>query len=563
MSTPVELRASVAESPAANPSPALPWADSAYSIKRHGLTLSNCDSEPVRTPGCIQAHGALLVLRVDGLTILQASENTAAVLGTPAAELLDQPVAMLFGATHAARLRELLSQGGLEGNATPVFTWPAQAGRGAMNASLHTAQGLALLELEPALDEDAPADGAALSRLGAAVTRLQAVHGVRNFCQQVTQEVRLLTGLDRVMVFRFHPDQHGEVLAESRREDLAPWLGLHYPESDIPQPAREMFQHIWIRPVPDATGALAEMLPLTNPDTAAPLDMSHCALRGASVMCTEYLTNMGVAASLTMALRVQGGLWGLIACHHQTPTAFPQTLRAACELLAQVVSLQLKSAEQNELLAYRLRMESVHQQLVARAALDGDMTALVDHRPGLLGAIDAGGVALFHHHRWWCAGQTPDHPALDALAAWLLQQPEYNAPVGPVFATDSLATRYSAGAELATVASGVLAMPLSRLRADVIIWFRPQTLQTVHWAGNPMDKPVVPGPHGMRLTPRGSFDLFVESVHLRALPWSNAELDAAAQLRLLVLDLVVTRGERLAEMNQDLTRSNEELDAFA
>jgi chemotaxis family two-component system sensor kinase Cph1 len=558
--TPVDGRQGVA---ASTPHPAPPWADAPYSIKRHGLTLENCDSEPVQTPGCIQSHGALLVLRITDLSVLQASENTAAVLGTRAADLLGRPVADLLGAEHAARLRELLSHGHLEGNAVPAFTWAAPAGRKALNASLHTSAGVAVLELEPGLDADAVADGLTLGHLGAAVTRLQAMQGVQSFCQQVTEEVRQLTGLDRVMVYRFHADAHGEVLAESRRSDLPSWLGLHYPESDIPRPAREIFKRIWIRPLPDAAAALAELLPLANPDTGLPLDMSHCALRGASVMYTEYLANMGVAASLTMPLRVDGELWGLIAGHHQTVTAFPQSLRAACELLAQVASLQIKSAEQNELLAYRLRMDSVHQQLVARAALEGDLTALIDHRPGLLDAIDASGVALFHHHRWWCTGQTPDAAQLDDLAAWLMLQPELLASASTAFVTDCLVSRYGAGAPLADVASGVLALRISRLRPDLMIWFRPQTLQTVRWAGNPHDKPAAPGRFGQRLSPRRSFELFVESVHQRSLPWTGLEVDGAEQLRLLVMELVVSRSERLADLNHDLTRSNEELDAFA
>jgi light-regulated signal transduction histidine kinase (bacteriophytochrome) len=110
-------------------------------------------------------------------------------------------------------------------------------------------------------------------------------------------EIRTLTGLDRVMVHRFHDDGHGEVVSERRREDLAPWLGQHYPAQDIPEPAREIFRQTWIRPLRDVDGGLAELLPLTHPDSGRPLTMTHCALRGPSVMYTEYLRNMGVAAT--------------------------------------------------------------------------------------------------------------------------------------------------------------------------------------------------------------------------------------------------------------------------
>ncbi len=541
----------------------LPWAGGPYSIKRYGTTITNCDSEPVQTPGCIQAHGALLVVRLGDLTILQASENTAQHLGEPPERLLDQPVALVVGEANAVLLHEVLEREPAEGNALYVFTLPAREGTIALDVCVHTIEGVAVLEFEATGRAGSHAGGDYFLLVKAAVRRLQAASTLREFCRRVSEEVRNITGLDRVMVYRFHADNHGEVFAESKRDDLSPWLGLHYPEADIPKPAREIYKRIWIRPVPDAAGSLAEMVPLANPDTGRPLNMTYCALRGASVMYTEYLANMGVAASLTMGILIDGELWGLIACHHLEPTRFPHQVRSACELLAQVASLQLKSAEQNEQLAYRLKLESIHQQLVAKAAQEGDLMALSDREPSLLDAMDADGAALYHLDRWWCAGRTPNVAQLDALAEWLQQRPEFDSDSRPVFVTDTLSREYPAGAEFAGVASGVLAVRISRLRRNLIIWFRPETIQTVNWAGNPNDKPLVPGPQGSRLTPRASFELYVESVRERSLPWSAMEIDAALRLRLLVMELVISRAERLAELNEDLTSSNEELDAFA
>jgi light-regulated signal transduction histidine kinase (bacteriophytochrome) len=543
--------------------PTPPWGTGPYSIKRHGTTLATCDSEPVQTPGCIQAHGVLLVLRLGDLCILQASDNSLHHLGEAATQLLGQPVSHVVGAARQARLFEMLEREELDRGAIYAFTMPPRNGALPLDVCLHTRDGLAVLEFEPTGRTGRPADGDLFERVKSAVGRLQATASLSDFCHQVTEEVRAITGLDRVMVYRFHADLHGEVIAESRQDGLAPWLGLHYPADDIPLPAREMFKKIWIRPLPDAAGPLVELLPLANPDTGRGLDMTHCALRGASVMYTEYLANMGVAASLTMAIRRDGELWGLIACHHYTPTQFPYPVRAACELLAQVASLQLKSAEHAEQLAYRLKMEAVHQQLVARAAREGDLLALTAHQPSLLDAIHASGAALYHLDRWWCVGSVPEVAQLDALASWLYTRPELESATQPVYTTDALARVCPAAVGLEDVASGVLAVALSRQRRGLMVWFRPQTLQTVQWAGNPHDEPAVPGPHGRRLSPRVSFELFVESVRGRSLPWTGIEIDAALRLRLLVLELVITRAERLADLNADLTRSNEELDAFA
>ena len=403
-----------------------------------------------------------------------------------------------------------------------------------------------------------------LDLVKASVARLQAADSLTGICRIATEEIRAITGFDRVMVYRFYADHSGEVFAESRKDGLDPWLGLHYPAEDIPKPARDIFTKLWIRPVPDVSGGLAELVPLENPDTGRALEMTHCSLRGASVMYTEYLRNMKVAAALTMPIRRGDELWGLIACHHYAgPWHVPHPTRAACELLAQVVSLQNKAAEDREDLTYGLKLEGVHQQLVAQAAQEGGLAAMTDGKPALLDGLAAGGAALFHRDRWWRVGSTPTEAQLDAFAAWLVRRPEFDSATPPIYATDSLARDYPPGAQFADVASGVIGFPLSRSRRNLMLWFRPETIRTVTWGGNPHDKPTVPGPHGPRLTPRASFEIWKESVRGRAQPWKAVEVDAAARLRLLVMELVVSRAEQLADLNADLSRSNEELDAFA
>lgn len=549
---------------AASATAPLPWEGQPYSVKRHGVTITNCDAEPVHTPGCIQAHGALLVLRPADLVILQVSENTEAILGFPAAALLGRTVAVALGQSVQARLGAFLTSEPTDRNPLYVLTLPVHGSGAPLDVSVHTVGGVVVVELEATDRTDArEPDYYALVKKAAA--RIQAAHALAGLCHAVCEEVRAITGLDRVMVYRFHADCHGEVLAEAKRVELPAWLGLHYPADDIPKPAREIFKRIWIRPLPDVGGGLAELCPLTNPDTGEPLDLSYCALRGASIMYTEYLRNMQVTASLTMPIRRGEELWGLIACHHYAgPKPVPYQVRAACEFVAQVASLQLQLAEDREQLARRVQLQGVHNRLVAQAAREGGLVALFDDgKAALLDGLAAGGAALYHRSRWWTVGATPSEGQLETLAEWLVTQPEWECPDRPLVVTDALARALPAAAAFADVASGVLAFPLSRTRRSVMAWFRPETLQTVTWGGNPHDKPTVPGPHGPRLTPRVSFELYRESVRERSLPWHPVEVEAAARLRSLVMELVVSGAERLADLNVDLARSNEELDAFA
>jgi two-component system, chemotaxis family, sensor kinase Cph1 len=548
------------------------WTDQPYSIKRHGTTITNCDTEPVQTPGCIQAHGAMLVLRASDFSILQVSENSLRWFAASPEELLGTPAAAALGADACDRLRGVLDCERTETGPRYVFTRPGSETAPPCDVSVHLTNGVVVVELEPvSLGVSAGGDGPPgaiepdyYAMLRASVARLQYADSLRAFNQVVADQVRTMTGLDRVMIYRFHEDGHGEVVAESRQASVAPWLGLHYPAEDIPRPAREVFQQIWLRPVPDVAGELAELVPLVNPDTGLPLTMTHCILRGPSVMYTEYLQNMGVKAAMTMPIRRGGQLWGLIACHHYaTPAFLPFAVRAACEFFAQVVSIQHRAAEEREHSEYQLRLAEIQRQLISAAAESGDLASLTAGQPSLLDAMDATGAAVFHSDRWWTVGRTPSDAQLDRLATWLRTQPSLAAAVQPHVATDSVTRALPDAADHAAVASGVLAVPISRDHTNLVMWFRPEQVQTVHWGGNPLDTPTVPGPHGPRLTPRRSFELYVESVRQRALPWNTVEIAAAGHLRTMVLELVVARAERLGAVNLELSRSNEELDSFA
>jgi two-component system, chemotaxis family, sensor kinase Cph1 len=545
-----------------NPVTTAPWAAEPYSVKRHGVTITNCDSEPVQTPGCIQAHGALLVLYPDDLVIIQVSENSEALLGLQPEALLGRALGSVIGVEPEAQIKEFLDRGISDQNPLHVLTLPARASTAPLDVSVHTVNGVVVIELEATgrtLESEPDYYGLVKTTVG----RLQSASSVADFCRIISEEVRAITGFDRVMVYKFHADGHGEVFAEHRSSKYPPWLGLHYPADDIPRPARDVFMQVWCRPLPDVAGALAELVPLVHPDSQKPLQMTHCALRGPSVMYTEYLANMRVTAGLTMPIRQNDTLWGLIACHHYEGTkAVPYQVRAACEFVAQVASLLLQSIDQRESLLYRLRLESVHNDLVAQAAHEGGLTAMLDGRPGLLDGLNADGAALYHHDKWWCTGATPSESELEALGVWLGTRPEIQAS-GRLYATDCLAQDYPPAAQFPLTASGLLAFPLARAGRDLMMWFRAETEHTIDWGGNPHDKPMTLGPNGPRLTPRASFELFRESVRGRSLPWLPVEVSAAARLRVLAMELVVGRAEHLAALNADLARSNEELDAFA
>ena len=542
---------------------ALPWEGQAYSIKRFGVAITNCDTEPVQTPGCIEGHGALLVLDPVDLTLLQVTDNTETLLGLRPALLLGESIARVLGADGEARLRAFLGSRSLDCNPLYLMTHPGHGDAPALDVTVHTIDDVVIVEFETtARTGSHEPDYYALIKQS--VARLQQVTTLQALGNVATEEIRGLTGLDRVMVYQFHDDGHGEVVAESRRPDLPPWLGLHYPAHDIPEPAREIFRRVWIRSLRHVGAPLSEMTPLVHPRTGRALNMTYCALRGASVMYTEYLHNIHVTSTLTLSIRRGDTLWGLISCHHYSgPVNLPYGMRAACELLAQIVSLQHESAENRQHLQYRLQLEQTHQKLITQAFRGEGLSGMMAGELTLLDAVDATGAALLHQGRWWCVGATPTPAQLQALNAWLSSRAELSSSGRPVFVTDSLASLYPAGEAFADVASGVLALPLSRTGANRVFWFRGEIMCTIKWAGSPHDKPMTVGPHGPRLTPRRSFELFVESVRHRCAPWKAVEIDTVLRFRTLLMEFIVTRAEHLEALNTELARSNAELDAFA
>lgn len=537
-----------------------------YSIKRHGTNIRDCEAEPIKTPGCIQAHGVLIALRCTDMTVLQISENCHRFFGRTAEGLLGQAVHTLIGEPAAAQLRAVMDRDPIERNPLYVATVNVVTNGAVgfrMDMSVHTINGVALVELEPAgRDADrTPPDYYALVKKTAA--RLHSAETLESFCTIAAQEVRKITGLDRVMIYRFHPDASGEVFAEDKRADLPSWKGQRYPAYDIPKIARDIFTKLTIRPLPDAQGELAELVPLANPDNGEPLELTHCALRGASVMYSEYLANMGVAASLTMPILRDGELWGMVACHHGRPTEFSFQTRTAAEFVSQIITLEMRPVEDREHFEYIKQMDAVHLSLIARAASEGGLSVMAEPSPQLLDGIESSGAAVFHRERWWSVGRTPLPGQLDKLGRWLKERLSAQIETRPYYVTDRLAGEYAPAAQFTDVASGLLAVPISKNCTNLIVWFRPETAQTVTWAGDPTDKPSVVGPNGPRLTPRASFEQWKETVRERSTPWKPVEIEAALKLRMLVMDLVVTRAELIAALNSDLARSNEELDAFA
>jgi light-regulated signal transduction histidine kinase (bacteriophytochrome) len=305
--------------------------------------------------------------------------------------------------------------------------------------------------------------------------------------------------------------------------------------------------------------AAADLIPARNPDTGQPLDMSHCVLRSPSPIHIEYLKNMGVSATLTISLIETGQLWGLIACHHDTPRTIPYDIRTACEFLGQIVSLQLAGKQSGEDLQYRSRLQSAQTRLIeAMSRAERYQQGLTDDAFSLLDFVEAGGAVVCVDGECILLGNAPPERFIREVTDWLSDTVDED-----VWTTDALPSLFPGAAEHKDSASGLLAITITREPQNYLLWFRPEVVQTVNWAGDP-NKPVTTAMDGShRLSPRGSFALWQETVRLRSLPWKQVERNAARDFRRALVEVVLRKAEEVARLNAVLARSNSELDSFA
>ncbi|MGK7945242.1 MAG: ATP-binding protein [Microcystaceae cyanobacterium] len=519
------------------------------------------EQNPIHLSGQIQPHGVVFILNEADLSIIQTSTNTYGILGIAPQNIIGKTLDEIFDSFQIDPLKRGLTHDNLD-YVNPTKLWARVSGDEyvVFDAVFHrNFDGFLVLELEPAISQESIPFLSFYHLAKASISELQnSSANLKDFCEIIVKEVRNLTGFDRVMLYRFDEENHGDVIAEDKVDEMESYLGLRFPESDIPAPARRLFSANYIRLIPDIYATPVSLYPEVHPDTHKPSDLTLSILRSAYHCHLEYLHNMGVESSLTISLIHEEKLWGLIACHHRTPKFVPYELRKACEFLGRVVFNEIAVKEETEDYDYRMKLATVQTQLVEKMSeSDSFVKGLIEHTPNLLDLTGAQGAAIFMGEDCFTLGETPAPEDLNFLLQWVKLNSN-----GEVFQTDSLPRIYSDALSYKNVASGVLAIPISH--RNYVMWFRPEVIQTVNWGGDPnhaFEAVEVDG--NVQLSPRKSFELWKETVRLKSLPWKSVEIKAALELRKAITNIILRQADELAQLAHDLSLSNAELKKFA
>lgn len=514
--------------------------------------LTVCETEPITTPARIQPFGVLLVIEPGTEVIAFASANAEALFGRSAAGLIGKALAALFEADALERLRELFRA---ERYAAMNFAGLQLAGDHHLDATVHRSGGHLLLELLPratgAGDHAAhrPVNDAAwaISRAQLLLEEVRAAPDLETMLSAAVEDVRALTGFDRVMAYRFDESESGEVVAESRVPELDSFLGLHYPASDIPSQARRMYLLQRVRQIPDVHASPVPILGGAEAGNgsvdADGLDLTYSVLRAVSPFHLEYLRNMGVRATLVVSIIVDERLWGMIVCHHRTPRSVDCTLRGLMDLVGQTLSAMIDiraGADRKAQLALREKTAEVIESALAEA--DGIGTALAAVGTELVGLLDAGGVYVGIGGSHQTFGETPPEAVCRAVLARLADGRAGYAAHAELGALDPEL------AEWRGVASGAAAIFLPNNPGDGIVWFRPERRRSVSWGGDPNEPLHIDAETG-RLGPRRSFAKWVEFVEGTSRRFDAADAEIAQRLRrALIASLLRISEERLTRV---------------
>ena len=499
----------------------------------------------------IQPFGCMIAVDEQNLTVLAYSENAPEMLdlaphAVPSIEqqealAIGTDVRTLFRSSGAAALQKAANFGEVN-LLNPILVHCRNSGK-PFYAILHRIDVGLIIDLEPVNPADVPvtAAGALKSyKLAAkAISRLQSLPSgnISLLCDVLVKEASELTGYDRVMVYKFHEDEHGEVIAECRKPDLEPYLGLHYPATDIPQASRFLFMKNKVRMICDCLAPPVKVI--QNKRLAQPLSLCGSTLRSPHGCHAQYMANMGSVASLVMSVTIneedddteseqQKGrkLWGLVVCHNTSPRFVPFPLRYACEFLVQVFGVQI--SKEMELAAQMKEKHILQTQTVLCDMLLRDApVGIVTQSPNVMDLVRCDGAALYYQKKFWLLGVTPTEAQIRDIVEWLLEY--HSGSTG--LSTDSLMEAgYPSASVLGDAVCGIAAVKINS--NDFLFWFRSHTAKEIKWGGakhDPDDKD-----DGRKMHPRSSFKAFLEVVKRRSLPWEDVEMDAIHSLQLIL-----------------------------
>ncbi|KAF4915630.1 Cyanobacterial phytochrome B [Colletotrichum viniferum] len=378
--------------------------------------------------------------------------------------------------------------------------------------------------------------------------QLAAASNLEGFLKILVGIVKELTGFHRVMIYQFDSSYNGKVVTElvdtTHTKDL--YKGLHFPASDIPRQARDLYKLNKVRLLYDRDLETARLVCKAKEDLDLPLDLSHSYLRAMSPIHLKYLANMAVRSSMSVSINAFNELWGLIACHSYgrkgMRVSFP--IRKMCRLVGDTASRNI------ERLSYATRLQA--RKLINTAPTEKNPSGyIIASSDDLLKLFDADFGMLSIKGETKILGEIEQSQEALAMLEYLRLRQLTSVVTSQDIREDFPDLRYPLGF---TVIAGLLYVPLSVGGNDFIVFFRKGQVKEVKWAGNPYEKTLREGTAAY-LEPRKSFKTWHETVLGKCREWSEEQVETSAVLCLVYGKFIeVWRQKEAALQSSRLTR---------
>ena len=513
--------------------------------------IEKCEDEPIAFYPKLQQHGCVLILD-DQLVVKQASSNTKDIISCSPNELLGVNINTIFNKEVFDHLvnwnSNLADYQFLKANCKEnmVAIIPQKTTNGF------------LLDIEP-MDTSWDSD-LYRQKLLKSFKQFSSTRNLQELLEEAAVQIKQLFKFDRVMIYSFDENWNGQIVSEAKENQLESWLGLRYPAGDIPKNARDLFKSQGVRSLSNISEVYADMVPMLHPDTQKLTDIGKSHLRGSSRYHIEYLTNMGVAATLNCAIIHNNKLWGLIACHHYSPKTTSYLKMQSCHLMAEMFSSQISLKVSNETFGNMERMSSVRNQLIEQINTSEDIVSgLTQFKITGKSLIECSDFAVGFNN----IIQTVSKKLTNELILRLVLELSQEFSDKECITHENVVSICPWLIDHVKDVAGVVLFKLSPgFTNDFMLWLRPEKLKEVTWGGDPTIHKQQEG-QNLRLSPRKSFDKWVEQVKHTSKPWLTSEISILKSLVDDVKNIIITRFTQVVQLNKQLSNLNEELESFS
>lgn len=360
---------------------------------------------------------------------------------------------------------------------------------------------------------------------------------------------------DRMMVYQFLEDGSGVVIAERKKEDIESYLHLHYPESDIPKQARELYLKKRKRILSNANHNPVAIL--SNSDQK--VDLTYSNLRALSPVHNQYLKNGGAISSFSTSIVVNDELWGLVTCQNITPKHVDLMNRIRAEVYTIIAANTFTALQAKQNLEVSKELDKMNASLMHKFLNFEDLEeALIENREEIRHYPTADGLAIVIADKIVTSGTVPSDEDILRIRDWVRDELDSN-----LFTSNEFRNKYFPDIENA---AGLGMAFLDSSKKELLLWFRKELNEDILWAGNPeklYENVVEEGKEKMKISPRKSFAVYKESIKGKSPSWQTKDIIAIKKLVEIILEASYNQFVKVKNLLDELKKVNEELDSFS